>query len=698
MYKILNTNKEIQELISYLKDKDRATVDCETTGVDSDATIIGYSICCEESVAYYVITAYWDVLTQTLIPLETVDTAADVMKALLGKDIIGHNILFDRNMILSNYGVDLIDSIFMDTMLAAHLTDENRRVGLKELGAHYLGASAKAEQAAMHASIKANGGVLTKAKYELYKADCNLIAEYGAKDALMTFQLVPILVQELINENMVDFFFEETMPLLKGPTADLNTTGLKVDLEALDRLKKSLEVETLELKADIYHEIDRHIKEKYPATTKKNVFNIGSGAQLAWLLFDKLGNTFPKLSDAGQELCKALEMRLPYNNADKAAFIETIKLQKGQVWRQANTTWDPAKRRYKAQAKISDYWTYLSTDKHVIAKFADKYKWCADLQEYKKAQKILTTYVHGIAEKTKYGTIHPNFKQHGTTSGRYSCSNPNFQQLPRDDKRVKACIRARPGSVFVGADHSQLEPRCFASISGDPALMECFAKGEDFYSVVGAPIFNIQGCSLFKTDHNSFALEHPKLRDRSKVIALATPYGRTAAYMASEMKIDKYEAQALIDQYFAAYPKVELMMLKFHEEVKDKGYVESMFGRKRRIIDATKIRQMYGNAAHGDLPYSARNLLNLAVNHPIQSAGASITNRGMTAFKNRIRTLKWEGVHIVLQVHDSIVVECPEALAKQVAVILQDCMENTVRLPGVVLQAIPKIGKTLAEV
>ncbi len=684
MYKIVRTNSEIFELIDYLKDKEQIAVDTETTGLDSDAIVIGYSICAEDNLAYYVITQYWDKEKQELIALETVATTPRVMQSLKGKNIIGHNILFDVIKIKENYGVDLIDSVFMDTMLAAHLTDENRRLGLKELGSHYLGASAKNEQALMNESVKANGGMLTKANYELYKADCNLIAEYGAKDALMTYKIAFILLQELIDESMVDFFFDETMPLLKGPTYELNTVGLKVDLEALKHLKKSLEVETLELKAFIYHEIDKDIKSKYPGTSKKNTFNIGSGQHIAWLLFDRLNNTFTRLSDAGQELCRALEMKIPYNNADKAAFIKTVESMKGSTW--------------KPKTKVRDWWSYFCTDKNVIAKFTERYKWVGALQEYKKAQKILSTYVKGIEEKTKYGTIQPNFKQHGTTSGRYSCLSPNFQQLPREDKRVKSVVRARPGMVFVGADYSQLEPRTFASISEDTSLMECFSKGEDFYSVVGAPIFGIRDCSMVKEDDNSFAVKHPKLRDKSKVIALATPYGRTANQQASAMGISKEESQALIDQYFGAYPKVELMMLKFHEEAKDKGYVESMFGRKRRIGEATKIRPKYGNMQHSELPYQARNLLNLAVNHPIQSAGASITNRGMIAFTKRIKDLGLKNVHIVLQVHDSIVVECPEGVSNQVAEILRDCMENTTKLKGVLLEAKPKIGKTLAEV
>lgn len=684
MVKTITTNAEVADLIMYLKDKQYVALDTETTGVDKDSTIIGYSVCAEEDLAYYVVTQYWDKLGQQLVPMETVETSPMFMESLKSKDLIGHNILFDTNMIRDNWRVDLIDYAFMDTMLAAQLTDENRSIGLKALGAHYLGASATQEQEIMQASVIANGGKLTKANYELYKADYNLIAEYGAKDAEMTFKLMPLLIDELVKEDLVDFYFDETMPLLRGPTNDLNSVGLTIDSVALNSLRKSLEVETLELRGKIHHDIDHLVRAKYPGTCAKNTFNIGSCPQLSWLLFDQLKNTFPTLSDAGQDLCRAMSMKLPYNNSAKKEFIDTVRSNLGTVW---------------GGKKVKEYWNYLSTNKEVLDKFSEKYRWVKYLQQYKTAKKTLTTYVDGIEEKIRCGIVHPNFKQHGTTSGRYSCSTPNFQQLPRDDKRVKSCIVSRPGNVFVGADYSQLEPRCFASISGDISLMECFTRGKDFYSVVGMPTFGITGCSEVKSDGNSFASLYPKLRDKSKVIALATPYGRTARQQAQAMGIPEEESQALIDSYFAAYPLVEQMMLNFHKEVKESGYVKSMFGRKRRIPEALKIRSMYGEASHNDLPYTARNMLNLAVNHPIQSAGASITNRAMIRFKDCIKDLGWtESVSIVLQVHDSIVVECPENVSPQVSDLLRDCMENTTVLPGVKLEAIPKIGKTLADV
>ncbi len=404
---------------------------------------------------------------------------------------------------------------------------------------------------------------------------------------------------------------------------------------------------------------------------------------------------FRKVSNSGADLCKALETRRPYSNKDKRNFIATVKSNKGLAWRKKGA-WCKKKKKAMGEAKVKNYWTYLSTDKTVMAYFAPKYKWVEKLMELRKVDKLLGTYVNAIERQAEYGIIRPQFLQHGTTSGRYSSKQPNFQNLPKNDTRVKACIVSRPGKVFVGADMAQLEPRVFASISGDETLTGCFATGEDFYSVIGAPIYGKTECSLFKSAPNSFAKKYPRLRDGAKVFGLATPYGRTARQQAEVMGTEEAEAQSLIDKYFAAYPKVELMMLEKHEQVKNDGVVYSLFGRPRRIPEAKNIRKTYGDLPHAELPYAARNLLNLAMNHPIQSSGASIVNRAAILFLDMCRDAGLE-VRLVLQVHDELVAECDEEDAEDVAALMKYAMENAVELPGVALVAEPKIARNLAD-
>lgn len=698
---IIKTLAEVKNLIDYLADKDFVAFDSETDGTNKESRIIGYSVCASLEEAFYVVTHYWDVAQQKLIQIETDKMSKKVMEVLKTKQLIMHNGIFDCWMVENNFGVRLIDSLHTDTMVLGHLLNENRSNALKERALELYGEDSVAEQRAMKESVTKNGGVLNKSTYELFKADADLIAYYGAKDAILTLKLFFHDTEQLYEEGLEDFFYkDESMPLLRSATYDLNTTGLLVDQDKLQKLKAELEADIVEAEALILREIAPLVKDKYPGTKKTNTFNINAPQQLSWLLFIRLGNEFGTLSDTGKKVCKALGLKIPYNAAAKRQFIAEVEQNKGAVW-EAESVNPKTHKKVKAK-KVKDSWTYLQCGKAILAKLSKKYRWVEKFVEYKKNVKLLSTYVVGIQERMQYGIIRPNFLQIGTTSGRYSSKNPNFQNLPRDDKRVKSTIQSRRGKVFVGADYSQLEPRVFASISQDPTLMGCFAKGEDFYSVVGAPIFGVTGCSMIKDAPNSFAKKHSELRDKSKVISLSTPYGRTASQQATQMGISREEAQDLIDQYFDAYPKVYQMMLESHEIVKKEGQVKNLFGRPRRIPEAKSINKIYGRASHAELPYEARTLLNLAMNHRVQSTGASIMNRAaIQVCKYRDELAKddprWKDVKVILQVHDELILEGPEALKDEMVIILKDSMENTVKLPGVDLIAEPKIATNLAD-
>ena len=278
----------------------------------------------------------------------------------------------------------------------------------------------------------------------------------------------------------------------------------------------------------------------------------------------------------------------------------------------------------------------------------------------------------------------------------------NCQNIPRDDKRIKSTLVARPGKAFVSGDFSQVEPRVFASVSQDKRLMECFSKGEDFYSVVGIPIFKDFTYSTFKNDPRSWANTFPHKRQVAKQVALASAYG-TSAFQQSEKLRDEegnnlssQECQGIIDAYFEAYPRVKKMMEDSHEMAKKDGVVYSLYGRPRRIPEARNLVLKYGpDVKHKDLGYSERTLFNLAMNHRVQSTAASIMNRAMIACYNRIVK---EGLDakIVLSVHDEVIIECAEDKAEYIAALLKDCMEHTVELPGVALETDPKIAKDLA--
>jgi DNA polymerase-1 len=688
---LVKTPQQLLDLKNHLQHTEFLAYDCETTGLGDDCEIIGFSVCASFEEAHYVILAQWDVATQSLIKTDIYDFTSDFLKFLNTKKLIMHNAVFDCRVAKNRFGVDLMPSVHTDTMILAHLVNENRSVGLKDLAVSIFGEDSKKEQTEMHESIVANGGSLKKDNYELYKASSDLIGYYGAQDTLLTWRLLFELLPALEEEGLYDFFYhDECMPLLRGPTYDMNTTGLKVDTKKLEELTLSLEAQILELTALIDKDVKPLVKDEYPGTSKKNTFNIGSSKQLAWLLFEKLGADFNTITDSGREICKALDIKIPYYPAARRNFISILKERKGHVYATASG-------KQKRDKKVNDWWHYVQCGKEVLTKLENRYAFAKNLMALSKAKKLLTTYVENIQRGTHYSIIKPSFLQHGTTSGRYSSRNPNFQNLPRDDKRIKACIVARPGKVFVGADYSQLEPRVFASVSQDPALCACFSNGEDFYSVVGAPIFDKNDCSMVKKDPNSFATKYPKLRDIVKQFALATPYGTSAFQQSMKLGLSTEECEEIIEKYFAAYPKVELMMLESHEQAKKTGRVTNLFGRPRRIPAAMDIPKIYKSTPHSELPASARTLLNLAMNHRVQSTAASITNRAMIAFYNKAKESGLEDCTIVMQVHDEIIVECREKDAASVIALLKDCMETTTVLPSVKLEAEPKKALNLAD-
>lgn len=679
---VIDTLTEVASLSEYIETKEIVAFDIETTGLGKDAQVIGFSVCAEESIAFYVILSAWNPKTNSLDTLIPNSEVQNILKVLKSKQLVMHNGVFDCAIVENYFRIRLIESLVVDTMILAHLLNENRKVGLKDLGKEYFGEDAVDEAEEMKASVHRNGGKLTKASYEMYKADAYIMGKYGAKDALLTYKLFLELIPELHEQKLDEFFYEESMPLLRGPTYQLNTHGLKIDRDYLSRLKNELQISIVEADAFIEREIEPFVKDKYPGTTSKNKFNIGSNHQLSWLLYKVLELPFKSLTDAGSEMCNILGLQRPYTAHAREAFISACT-------------------RYKDKSikgkKIKDFWTYVSVDKTELSKFAEKFEWITRFLERQKNLKLLTTYVEGIENRMYYGMIQPGFLQHGTTSGRYSSRDPNFQNLPRDDKRVKSLITARPGHTLVGADYSQLEPRVFAYFSNDVRLKAAFSGDTDFYSVIGIEVYQKTDCDPVKEgSERAFGVKYKDLRQKAKIIALASVYGATARQLSSTTGKSIEETQADIDAYFAYFPDVRKMMIESHEMAKRDGQVINLFGRPRRIPDARTIPR-FGKVDHSNLPYEYRKLLNLAVNHRIQSTAASIVNRAAIAFFRECRRLNIKAP-IVLQVHDSLVAECLEADAVLVAETMQKCMEKTTVLPGVPLEAIPKIGKTLADV
>lgn len=693
---VIDKLSQLKELGDYLYGKEYIAYDCETTGTTARHEVIGYSVCAEESKAFYVVLAKWNKSSGKLEYIQEDDyqqEAKFLVHYLKSFKLIAHNGVFDCMMAESNFKVRLIESLHTDTMILAHLLNENRKVGLKELGASMYGEDAKEEARLMKESVTANDGLLTKDHYELYKADWRLLGKYGAKDAWLTYKLFLDLVPELYDQKLDEFFYEdESMPMLRTVTYDLNTTGLQIDGVGLQALKRQLQAECLEAKDFIYQEIAPYIKDQYPGTNKRNTFNIGASQQLSWLLFGKLELEFSRLTKGGKNACKAMNLRVPYTATAKREFVRICKSQAGGIWKLESII----NGKKKAAVKYREPWAYIAADKETLKKFSSRFKWVEKLLEYQQKTKLLNTYVIGIEERVAYGVIHSSYLQHATLTGRFASRSPNLMNLPRNDQRVKQCFVARPGKVFISADYSQLEPRIFSYYSQDPKLMGSFNGSSDFYSVIGMEVYDKTDCTPQKEGSNAFGVKYKKLRDLSKVIALASAYGATPNQLTQTTGKSVEDTAQDMENYFQSFPGVKTMMLEAHGLAKKSGQVTNLFGRIRRLPEALKLQKIYGNQEHANLPYEARKILNMACNFRIQSSGASIINRASVAFHRSCKEANID-CKIVSQIHDELVVEGSEDDANNIALILQHCMENTTILKDMPLEAIPRITRTLAK-
>ena len=436
---IIETLPELNALISKLETLDVDTefmaFDTETTGLEKDSEIVGYSLAWTVDTAYYVITRRWITINakkgdrRLFSDKELIDRSDYLLELLKKFRLIGQNFGFDAEKVEVHHKIELMPSLHTDTQELWHLLDENNSCGLKQVGFREFGEDATKESTAMKESVVANGGIYNETKggtKEMYKADPHILAEYGAKDAILTLKVFYRGIDKLVEENLVDFFYEESMPLLKGPTYQMNTTGLKMDVQKLLDLERELTNDCGRLKAEIEQEIAKHTKKLKPKGfgKKKDQFNIGSSSQMAWLLFLELGNDWKQLTDKGRDVCKDLCGRLPYTAQARRAFVQACK---------------DTNDKKRAPNKL------IKCDKETLTSLAKKYTWVQKLLYYKAYGKLLSTYVKGIQAKLRYGVINPSFLQHGTTSGRYSCiAEGTMISMPGGDKPIE---QVNPGDL-----------------------------------------------------------------------------------------------------------------------------------------------------------------------------------------------------------------------------------------------------------
>ncbi len=303
-----------------------------------------------------------------------------------------------------------------------------------------------------------------------------------------------------------------------------------------------------------------------------------------------------------------------------------------------------------------------STAADVLEVLAGDYPICARILEYRKYQKLYSTYVEGLLSQVGGdGRVHTRFEQAVTGTGRISSREPNLQNIPvRTElgREIRRAFIPREGWVLVDADYSQIELRVLAAMSGDETMRRAFLSGQDIHASTAAEIF--------KTPIEQVTGE---LRSRAKAVNFGVVYGISEYGLAKNTGVGVKEAASFISSYFARYPAIKRFMDEKVAEGKQNGYVKTLMGRRRYLPElASGAYQMrsFGERA--------------AMNSPIQGTAADIIKLAMV---NTARELKRQGLktRLILQVHDELIMEAPADEAERAMELLKTCMEGALDLP-----------------
>ena len=291
--------------------------------------------------------------------------------------------------------------------------------------------------------------------------------------------------------------------------------------------------------------------------------------------------------------------------------------------------------------------------------------------EWRALMKLKGTYIDALPQLVHARTtrVHTSFNQAVAATGRLSSSDPNLQNIPiRTDlgREIRRAFIADPGFVLISADYSQIELRVLAHMAKEDALIEAFRRGEDIHDRTALKVFGPES-----------GLDKHELRRRAKIINYALLYGKTAFTLAKDIGVTPVVAQEFIDAYFGGFPRVREFIDATVEDARTKGFVETMFGRRRMVPEL--------NSRNGQIRQGAERM---TVNFPIQGSAADILKKAMLRVYDALAPDRAEGKghraepypRMILTVHDELLVESPEASATAVAEVVRHAMQGAATL------------------
>ena len=745
-YVKVDSKQKLFEMVEHIKSHEIIAFDTETTSLNTRlGKIIGFSVSAQPGQGYYLPTLVLqegELQPNTIEGSDCHELAKKVINLLHGKKIIAHNFSFDGRFVKNYFGIDLLPSLYADTILLVHTVKEegagfgvNSPFGLKsiaksiqvELGLD-IEKEANEEQIELKTSIKQNGGNITSSNYEIWKADIDILSKYACADTDLTLRVYNHFIEVLYKEGLEKFFFEdEVMPLYKEVTIPMEEKGVKLDMELIEKTKQQITLDLAKYKQLVFDELLKFdivkawimIKaaEAFPATNK---------GQFAYALIDQEAIELPKSDKTGRYLLtNANIIRIPESTikhfllrGDASILDENVvgKIQLN-LWKELNGgDWfniqskdqlgEIAFGALEIKPKSSTKTGKPQFDSDMIQIIGDTQEWAKNLRIYNKLLKIKSTYVERFLEAQESGRYYFSYKQHGTVSGRYGS---DAQQLPRpkeegdDDpividynNRVRAFFIPDQGNMFIDDDYESLEPHVFSDVSGDEGLKDIFRNNWDFYSTIAIKTEKLHQYSPDKKAENYLRKLVPSVRNKAKAYALGIPYGQSAFALGKLINVSTKEAVKLVDAYLNGFPELKKWMENTNKFVKENGYIKTKLGRIRHVpvvkevfeslgdslLDYNTRRQLskdFGEDNINKLYRDYKNAINSSYNYQIQSLSASIVNRASIAIN---RELNKRGIlgQVICQIHDQLIIEVEEVNIKEACTIVQDCMENTTKL------------------
>ena len=461
-YKV-DSKELVQLLFQHIQDSEVLAFDTETDSLNvRKGQIVGWSVSGEEGLGFYMPTMVWDVEEQLLKECEIEGTTCHnlskkLLLMLVGKKLVMHNASFDARYVKNFYGVDLLPSLWVDTALLVHTVKEEGAFGYgspfalksiaimiqEEIGLN-VEEAANQEQLNLKASIKENGGSITKDNFEIFKADIDILSEYAAADTDLTLRICNHFLPILKGEGLEQFFFEdEVMPLYREVTIPMEEVGIRLDIDLIEKTRNDIMADQETYRRAVIDELLKLPKVKeWVIDCSLRDFPPSSKGKWATTLVDLYGLPLPKtargyslkqssvlmleehpvreyllsgdLSHLKEEVVVRVSMKL-WKEANNGEFINIqSKKQLGEIAFD-DLKEKPLSKTSKGQAQFDD---------DTIQALSDKYEWCKNLRIYNKLLKIKSTYIDRFYEAAEDGRFFPYFKQNGTVSGRYG-SDPS---------------------------------------------------------------------------------------------------------------------------------------------------------------------------------------------------------------------------------------------------------------------------------